>query len=156
MRPAPERAQAPPHLRGLAEAGATAVLADHRRRHPVLLDQLYGLCVVARRDLDLVASCTQSLDQRPEDERMRARRHVDPYSHRATTCSSATSRLTPSTCRSYQSVNASSPQSCRDRSWRPETCSSMTRSTAAGCSTPWRRSVDAASVSRANGSSSPR
>ena len=82
---------------------------------------------------------------------MRARRDVDPDLH-ATALSSETSRRMPSTWCSYQSVNASSPQSCRERSSRPATCSSSRRVTASGCRKPWRRSVSGDSVSRANGS----
>jgi len=47
------------------------VVADHRRRHPVRLDQLQRLRVIARSDLDLVPLRLQELDERPEDERMR-------------------------------------------------------------------------------------
>ena len=56
--------------------------ADHRvGLEPVQLEQLQRLRVVARRDLDLVAAPAQDPDQRPEDEHVRARRHVDPDSH---------------------------------------------------------------------------
>jgi len=84
------------------------------------------------------------LDERPEHERMRRCGEVDPDPH-ATTASSDVSRRMSSTCRSYQSVNASSPQSCLDRSARRATWSSISRVTAAGCRNPCRRSV---SVSR--------
>ena len=57
------------------------MVPDRRRRHPVTLDQLQRLRVLARRDLHLVAAREQQLDQRPEDERMRARGHVDPDAH---------------------------------------------------------------------------
>ena len=46
------------------------------------------LRVVARGDLDLVAALPQDRDQRPEDEHVRARRHVDPDPH-------ASDRLAP-------------------------------------------------------------
>ena len=108
-------------------------MPDRRRGHPVRLDQLQRLRVVARGDLDLVAPRLEQLHERPEDERMRARRHVDPDLQQATTLSSATSRVMPSTWRSYQSVNASRPQSWRERSSRPATWSSSTRVTASGC-----------------------
>ena len=61
-----------------------------------------------------------------------------------------------STWRSYQSVNASSPHSRRLRSSAPATCSSISRETDSGRKNPWRRSVSADSVSRANGARSPR
>ena len=61
-----------------------------------------------------------------------------------------------STWRSYQSVNASRPQSWRLQSCAPATCSSSSRGTGSGWKKPWRRSTSAESVSRANGSSSPR
>src|ERR1700704_3057070 len=107
-------------------------MADHGRRHPVRLDQLQRLRVLARGDLDLVPLRLQELDERAKDERERARREVDPYLH-ATTLSSDTSRLTPSTSRACQSVNASSPHSWRERSSRPDTWSSISRVTASGC-----------------------
>jgi hypothetical protein len=56
-------------------------MADHGRGHAVLLDQLQRLRVIAGRDLNLVSSCLQALDERAEDERMGARRHVDPDLH---------------------------------------------------------------------------
>ncbi len=119
-RPSPraERREPRPQLPSLAERGAAAVMADHRRRHPVRLDQLEGLRVVARGDLDLVTLPLEQPDERPEHERVRARREVDPDLH-ATTCASGASRRTPSTCRSCHSVNARRPQSWRERSSRP-------------------------------------
>ncbi len=57
------------------------MMADHGGRHAVLLDQLQGLRIVACRDLDLVPSCAQAIDERAEDERMGARRHIDPHAH---------------------------------------------------------------------------
>src|SRR5581483_1997615 len=161
-RPCPraQRLQARAELARLAERRPAAVVADHGRRHAVRLDQLQRLRVVARGDLHFVAVLLEQAHQRPEDERVRARGEVDPDLHRpgspARTCSSGASRRTPSTWRSYQSVNASTPQSWRDRSSRPATCRSSRRVTASGRRTPWRRSVAGASVSRANGSRSPR
>jgi hypothetical protein len=80
--PAAERAQPCAHLPRLAEAGAASVVSDHRRPHPVLLDQLQRLRVVARRDLDLVTARLEQCHERAEDERVRARGHVDPDLHR--------------------------------------------------------------------------
>src|SRR5205823_2682524 len=124
----------------------------------VELEQLHRLCVVARRDPDLVAASAHDVDQRPEDEDVRRRRDVDP-DLQATSASmrAETSRGgSCSTWRSYQSVNASSPQSWRLQSSWPATCSSSSRKTGSGWKKPWRRRFSSASVSRANGSSSPR
>src|SRR5436305_14161742 len=68
-------------LRELAERGAAAVMADHRRRHSVRLDQLQRLGVVTGGDLDLVTLRAQPLDERAKHERMRARRQVAPHPH---------------------------------------------------------------------------
>ena len=143
---------------GLAEARAAAVAPDHLGLDPVPLEQLERLRVVARRHLDLVATLPQEPDQRPEHQHVRRRGDVDPDLHLAS-ASSRGSRSGPgvrSTWRSCQSVNASRPQSWRLRSSRPATWSSIRRVTASGRKKPWRRSVSAESVSRANGSSSPR
>ena len=94
-RPLAQRRSAPQpraQLPRLADARPAAVVADHRRRHAVLLDQLQRLRVVARRDLDLVAARLEQLDERPEDERMRARRHVDPDPHASDDSRAETSR----------------------------------------------------------------
>ena len=112
--------------RALPGPRPAAVVADHRCLHAVRLDQLDRLRVVARGDLDLVALLAQQLDERPEDERVRARRHVDPDLH-ATSRSSGASRRMPSTWCSYQSVSESSPQSCRELSRVPAACSSRSR-----------------------------
>src|SRR5436305_6832574 len=56
-------------LRELAERGAAAVMADHRRRHSVRLDQLQRLGVVTGGDLDLVTLRAQPLDERAKHER---------------------------------------------------------------------------------------
>ena len=61
-----------------------------------------------------------------------------------------------STWCSYQSVKASSPHSWRLRSSRPARWSSISRITTSGRKKPWRRSASVESVSRANGSRSPR
>ena len=61
LRPLAQRLQARPHLPRLAGARAAAVVADHGRRHPVRLDQLQRLRVVARGDLHLVALLLQQL-----------------------------------------------------------------------------------------------
>ena len=61
-----------------------------------------------------------------------------------------------STWCSCQSVNASSPQSWRERSSLPATWRSSSEATASGLKYPWRRRVSGLSVSRANGSRSPR
>ena len=136
-RPASQRAQPRGHLPRLAEPRAAAVMPDRRRGHAVALDQLQGLRVVARGDLDLVAARLEQLDERPEDERMRARRHVDPDAHQRSPADDVRERARrgcmPSTWRSCQSVNASRPQSWRERSSRPATWSSSTRATASGC-----------------------
>ena len=131
--------------------------ADHLGLDRVPLQELERLRVVACRDLDLVAALAQQRDQRPEHQHVGRRRDVDPHLH-STSASSLGSRSAPgarSTCRSCQSVNASRPQSWRLRSSRPATWSSISRVTASGRKKPWRRSVSAESVSRANGSRSP-
>ena len=51
---------------------------DHLGLETVQLEQLLRLRVLPRRDLDVVPLLAQDRDQRPEDEHMRARRHVDP------------------------------------------------------------------------------
>ncbi len=61
---------------------------------------------------------------------MRARGHVDPDLHYASRASIRADRSVGgscSTCRSYQSVNASRPQSWRLQSCAPATCSSSSR-----------------------------
>ena len=92
---------------------------------PVQLDQLQRLRVVARRDLHLVAlllaaarssgrktsRCALAVMSTQTLTRRRAR-------------ASAPRGGCRSTCRSYQSVNASRPQSWREQSSRPATCSS--------------------------------
>src|SRR5258708_13990713 len=60
-----------------------------------------------------------------------------------------------STCRSYQSVNESSPHSWRLRSSMPATCSPISRETVSGRKSPWRVSVSPPSVSPPNGPSPP-
>src|SRR5205823_14975914 len=128
------------------------------RLEPVQLQQLERLRVVGRGDRHLVAAPTHDLEERPEDENVRGGCDVDPDLHAASVSIRADSRRggSCSTCRSYQSVNASSPQSCRLQSSRPATCSSRSRVTGSGWKKPWRRRVSAESVARANGSSSPR
>ena len=77
------------HLARLAASRAAAVVADHGRRHAVRLDQLQRLRVVARVISTSWPCASQQLDERPEDERVRARRHVDPDLHAATASSEA-------------------------------------------------------------------
>src|SRR5207253_6649488 len=62
--------------------------ADDRRLEPVQLEQLERLRIVAGRDLDLVATLAEETDQRPEDEHMRRRRHVQPDLQAGTSTSS--------------------------------------------------------------------
>src|SRR5581483_537293 len=224
-RPVPERTEPGGHRAALADPRAAPVPADDLGLERVQAQEFERLRVLARGDLHVVAVVPQKRDERPEDEHVRARRHVDPDAdglprsrcrpgrpcgardclgtdrhalgtlpfhtrhtfdttlkaggrapkaprgdrltrvrrRRALHRSASTSgkRTSPSagarsTCRSYHSVNARRPHSCRERSSRPETWSSRIRPTASGEKKPWRRSVDAASVSRANGSSSPR
>src|SRR5579864_4150062 len=146
------------HLPRLLDARAPAVPPDHLRLEPVQLQQLQRLRVVARRDLHLVAARLHDLDQRPEHEHVRARRHVDPDLHTSSDSIRAERSVggSCSTWRSYQSVNASRPQSWRLQSSAPATCSSSSRATGAGSKNPCERSVAGDSVARANGSSSPR
>ena len=125
--------------------------------HPVLLDQLEGLCVLARRDLDLVAARLEQLDERPEDERVRTRRHVDPDPHRGDhLLERRVARdpldvpLEPEREREQAPQLPGQVLAARRRGGRAP------RSTASGCRYPCRRTVAAESVSRANGSSSPR
>jgi hypothetical protein len=84
LRPGAQRLQPPAHLACLAEGRPSAVMADHGRLHPVRLDQLQRLRVVARGDLDLVTLRLEQLHERPEDERVGARGEVDPDAHGAT------------------------------------------------------------------------
>jgi hypothetical protein len=77
-----ESAKPRAHLSRFAGAGAPSVLTDHRRLHAVPLDQLKRLSVAAGSDRNLVAARLHDLDERSEDERMDARSHVDPNSHR--------------------------------------------------------------------------
>src|SRR6185437_1367142 len=124
----------------------------------VKLEQLERLGVVAGGDLHLVVAPSHDRDQRPEDEDVRRRGDVDPDPHAASASIRADSSRggSCSTCRSYQSVNASSPHSWRLRSSRPATCSSISRVTGCAWKKPWRCRFSGESVSRANGSSSPR
>ena len=157
LRPVAKRPQARCHRARLAEPRAAAVLPDHLRLDPVQLQQLQRLGVVARGELDLRSSLAQQRHQRPEHQHVGRCRHVDPDLHRS--ASSSGTRASPgvrSTWRSCQSVNASRPQSWRLRSSLPATWSSSRRVTASGRKNPCRRRVSGASVSRANGSSSPR
>ena len=115
-RPAPQRGQARrASPRALPSARAPAVAADQLGLDPVQLEQLQRLRVVARGDLDLVAALAQERDQRPEDEHVRRRGHVDPDLHAATPRARRGSATAGgrSTWRSCQSVNASRPQSWR-------------------------------------------
>ena len=149
-----QRAEPVRHLPRLLEARAAAVPADHLGGQAVQLEQLQRLRVVARRDLHLVAALLEDPDQRPEHEHVRARGHVDPDLHRRAAPPSAPSAARGGSCstwRSYQSVNASSPQSWRLQSCAPATCSSSRRVTGAGSKNPCERSVSGESVSRANG-----
>jgi len=52
-----------------------------RVRDPVELQQLERLRVVASGHGDLVPALLEDLDDRPEHEHMRRRRHVDPDPH---------------------------------------------------------------------------
>ncbi len=143
LRPALQRPQATGERSGLAEPGAATVAPDHLGVDLVLREELECLGVVARRHLDLVALLPEERDQRAKHQHMGRRRDVDPDLHLAK-ASSRGSRSAPgvrSTWRSCQSVNASSPQSCRLRSSRPATWSSSRRVTTSGRKNPWRRSV---------------
>ena len=83
------------------------------------------------------------LDQRPEHEHVRARRHVDPDFHTSNASMRADRSVggSCSTWRSYQSVNASRPHSWRLQSCAPATCSSSRRATGSGWKKPCERSV---------------
>ena len=140
-RPLPQRAEPVRHLPRLLQPRPAAVPPDHRvGLEAVQLEQLERLRVVARRDLDLVAAPAHDLDQRPEDEHVRRRGDVDPDLHAASASIRADSSRggSCSTCRSYQSVKASSPHSWRLQSSRPATCSSISRVTGSGWKKPWR------------------
>ena len=80
--PAAQMTQARGQRASLAQTRAPAVTADQLGFEPVQLEQLQGLRVVARRQLDLGALLLQQAHQRPVDEHMRRRGHVDPDSHR--------------------------------------------------------------------------
>src|SRR5258707_4026444 len=81
LRPLLQRAEAVRHLPRLLHTRASAVTSDHLCGEAVQLEQLKGLRVVARRDLDLVAALPHQLDQRTEHQHVCARRHVDPDAH---------------------------------------------------------------------------
>ena len=53
-------------------------------RDRVELEQLEGLCVVARRDLDIVTTLLQQRDEWPEEEHLGGVRDVDPDPHALT------------------------------------------------------------------------
>ena len=55
--------------------------ADDLVLEPEPVEQLEGLPVLARGDLDVVAGVAQALDDRPENERMRGGSAVDPDPH---------------------------------------------------------------------------
>src|SRR5439155_4878775 len=115
--------------------------------------------VVARGHLDLHPALAQQPDQRPEHQHVRRRREVDPNAHYTETpCNTVLLGVVGvrSTWCSCQRVNASKPQSWRLTSSRRETWSSISCCTAAGRKNPCRFNRSAESVSRANGSSSPR
>jgi hypothetical protein len=57
------------------------VPADHLCLQAVQLEQLQRLRVVTSGDLHLVAAAFHDRDQRPKDEHVRARGHVDPDAH---------------------------------------------------------------------------
>ena len=80
-REAVERAEPRGELARLAGSRAAAVVPERCCRHSVLGDQLEGLPVVAGGDLDLVAAGLEQRHERPEDERVGARGHVDPDAH---------------------------------------------------------------------------
>jgi len=71
------------------------VPADHLGLEPVQLEQLEGLRIVARGDLNLVAAPPQELDQRPEDEDMGRRGHVHPDLHLAPPTGDGSRRAEP-------------------------------------------------------------
>ena len=63
----------------LAHARSAAVLADGGVLDAHALEQPERLRVVASGDVHLVAARAQALDDRPEHERVRGRRHVEPH-----------------------------------------------------------------------------
>ncbi len=119
LRPLAQRAEPVRHQSRLLHARPAAVLADHRCLEAVQLEQLQRLRVVACRDLDVVAAPAHDLDQRPEDERVRARGHVDPDPHatrstrrkRSATIivSGSSGRLKNVSCATRQSSTVSKP-----------------------------------------------
>src|SRR5262245_65440827 len=56
-------------------------MADELGLDAMLLEELDGLSVVARRDLDLIAALAHEGDQRPKHQHMSRRRDVHPDPH---------------------------------------------------------------------------
>jgi hypothetical protein len=79
--PGPERPQARDHRAELGDARAAAVSAEQLGVEPVELQEVDRLRVIARSDLDLGAAVPQERDQRPEDQHVGGRCHVDPDLH---------------------------------------------------------------------------
>ena len=61
--------------------GAGVAGLEHRRLEAEPLGDAERRAVVAHGQLDLVAGSARALDHRPEDDRVRSRREVEPESH---------------------------------------------------------------------------
>ncbi len=134
LRPAAEVSEPRRERSRLPEPRPAAVAPEHLGLDPVELEQLEGLRVIARRDLDLVAPVAEKPNQRTEHQHVRRRRHVEPDSQ-TTASARRGSRSGPgvrSTWRSCQSVNERSPHSWRERSSSPATWRSSRRCHRAG------------------------
>ena len=135
--------------------------ADHLGLEPVQLEQLQRLRVVARRDLDLVAALLAG-SRSAAGTRARAPlavMSIQTFMRRAALSMPSGTRSAGGALldvRSCQSVNASRPQSCRLQSCAPGDVLVEQARHRLRLEEALRRSVSGESVSRANGSSSPR
>src|SRR5919106_3322543 len=79
----------------LPDPGGPPMTPDRRVINPVKLEQLEGLRVFARGDLDVVAGGAKSLDDRPQHEDVRGTAHIDPDSQASGLARSRAGRSIP-------------------------------------------------------------